>query len=1007
MHQRLIVVTLAIVFCQPTGVLAQSLTAIRIEGPEQVVEETSQLYSVIAEFDNGWEFDVTLDSFLWMEPGIHAEIGVFGNVQAFAVESDQQETINASYSFGLDTAEASLAITITDQQLFPLVIDNIRPCGRFYVAPLAPFPNDITDSVRVFDRTGNPTGVILEGQIHANHRSAFDLNGNLLVSQWFQDTVLVISPLGEVIRTITGGGLNGPTGVAINPDGNYTVGSYLTDSVKFFAPDGSYLGNLSHPGTEDVHSIAYDRQGHLYVASRNNGNGRIAVFDEDLNFVRYIGSGILVPHPHHLVFDKSEDLWVTMPGSIRKFSRTGELLDTIVVAGLDPSGIAMDENENLYIPDWNEPRIFVLTREGVVLDVLTLHVGDDPDPLYKLASISLEAGADTDCNDNGVGDACDIASGSSPDCNFNAVPDSCDIASGTSEDGDEDGVPDECQSCAHHALQFDGSNDIAVVEGSEFLAYPGFGGWTIEAWLRPDNAFPGIQDLVFGQFSDGPGRDPYAFTLEGGMIKFSVENAQNGLHTVSAPIPEGQWTHVAGVYNGDAHSLSLYLDGQLESYGESSVIPETSVAYPVLFGGERVSNARQFEGAIDEARIWYVARTQCEIVAHMHRSLTGTEFGLAGYWQLNECGGQTITDSSPFQNHGTLGSNAVPSTDDPIRTIAEDNVTLPPFDLRNGWTEPELIPEVSSGDDWAVGISADGLEMYIGSERDGFAQGDIYRTFRDTLDAPFSTPVVVAELSIPGYIQHDSQPNVSANRLRIYFIRHVGFGQGDIFMAQRSSIDAAWGEPAPVESINTPSSEFALALSGDELCLVFTSNRSGEWRYWMATRASVPQSWGSPQLIDALEGFQPRSCALSIDGNTLYVTAEGPTGLGGFDVWMLSRPSTAAEFGPPAHVPELSSEKDEFDVSITGDGRTLYLVRQLVNNAGSVYVSHLLQPEFPIPGDIDCDADVDLDDYRIFSLCETGPGGEVNAGCERADQDTDGDVDLADYRELSNLFTQN
>ena len=47
----------------------------------------------------------------------------------------------------------------------------------------------------------------------------------------------------------------------------------------------------------------------------------------------------------------------------------------------------------------------------------------------------------TDCNGNGIGDACE----SFTDCNSNNVPDSCDIAANTSNDVDLNGVPDECQ----------------------------------------------------------------------------------------------------------------------------------------------------------------------------------------------------------------------------------------------------------------------------------------------------------------------------------------------------------------------------------------------------------------------------------------------------------------------------------------------------------------------------------------------------------------------------------
>jgi len=65
-----------------------------------------------------------------------------------------------------------------------------------------------------------------------------------------------------------------------------------------------------------------------------------------------------------------------------------------------------------------------------------------------------------DCNQNGIGDVCDIFDGTSfdcnlngipdectseIDCNLNGVPDSCDIANATSLDANTNGVPDECE----------------------------------------------------------------------------------------------------------------------------------------------------------------------------------------------------------------------------------------------------------------------------------------------------------------------------------------------------------------------------------------------------------------------------------------------------------------------------------------------------------------------------------------------------------------------------------
>jgi hypothetical protein len=62
----------------------------------------------------------------------------------------------------------------------------------------------------------------------------------------------------------------------------------------------------------------------------------------------------------------------------------------------------------------------------------------------EVAGYRCSAGAEPDCDGDGILDSVAISSGIVPDCNLTGIPDSCDIALGISQDTNGNGIPDEC-----------------------------------------------------------------------------------------------------------------------------------------------------------------------------------------------------------------------------------------------------------------------------------------------------------------------------------------------------------------------------------------------------------------------------------------------------------------------------------------------------------------------------------------------------------------------------------
>ncbi len=61
---------------------------------------------------------------------------------------------------------------------------------------------------------------------------------------------------------------------------------------------------------------------------------------------------------------------------------------------------------------------------------------------WFIDDVIVEAGEVVDCNENGIGDACDISSGASSDCQLDTIPDECQLEG---NDCNGNNVPDDCE----------------------------------------------------------------------------------------------------------------------------------------------------------------------------------------------------------------------------------------------------------------------------------------------------------------------------------------------------------------------------------------------------------------------------------------------------------------------------------------------------------------------------------------------------------------------------------
>jgi hypothetical protein len=102
--------------------------------------------------------------------------------------------------------------------------------------------------------------------------------------------------------------------------------------------------------------------------------------------------------------------------------------------------------------------------------------------------------------------------------------------------------------------------------------------------------------------------------------------------------------------------------------------------------------------------------------------------------------------------------------------------------------------------------------------------GELYETTRPARDQPFATPRMLTEIDVPTAL--DYSPTLSDDALEIFFAsnRAGGVGGKDVWTARRATVDAPFSTPTLVAEVSSPMDEYGLRLSRDGRTLYLNYN---------------------------------------------------------------------------------------------------------------------------------------------------------------------------------------
>jgi len=210
---------------------------------------------------------------------------------------------------------------------------------------------------------------------------------------------------------------------------------------------------------------------------------------------------------------------------------------------------------------------------------------------------------------------------------------------------------------------------------------------------------------------------------------------------------------------------------------------------------------------------------------------------------------------------------------------------------------PELFAPgiVSTGlHDRDVTITPGGDEIHFGLMTGGVAT---IRVIRRT-SAGWSAPELASFARDPAYKAFE--PTLSADGLRLLFLSTrplpgeedlPGWGNQNIFMVERESVGAPWGEPRPAPgAVNTEGAEYFPSLAADGTLYFSRENADGDPALWCAEPDGY--GWGEPVQLPATVNCAPQcyNATVAADESWLILCAAGhEANLGPADYWIAFR----------------------------------------------------------------------------------------------------------------------
>ena len=218
------------------------------------------------------------------------------------------------------------------------------------------------------------------------------------------------------------------------------------------------------------------------------------------------------------------------------------------------------------------------------------------------------------------------------------------------------------ETLAGNAMSFENNGAVLITPTNEDFKFGETQDFSIECWFKTTTT-SGDDAILSNKNWNSGGNKGWVIAIQSGRIVFNIGDGSHrvDISTGSETYNDGEWHHVAVTANRFAYGdVNLYIDGHLKVNRNLFAIDDISNNLNVSIGADALGGW-DFEGLIDEVRIWRKQLSTTEVRENMHRTLTTCDTDLISAYSFNEVSGDAL-DGFGFNNGGVSNANRIVSS---------------------------------------------------------------------------------------------------------------------------------------------------------------------------------------------------------------------------------------------------------------------------------------------------------------------------------------------------------